>query len=302
MLSCRSCIGLFKQCKTTTSFLGAEMLLRVLWLLTLNTAFLNFPPEIIIAWETQTTNPLGIPSVSKWNPLPGTVKLICCFCIIVVVIFAVIDYMDAREKAGKSTPAKAFPEDRYQDPQFHFIGCVCVFGLMTILIIIYVKIVLKPLEMDPKRMGLWLGSLLVQVKITLDDTLSPEDKRDLRHAFDDLRQAPNGQGYEPVRSEGASHESSVDKQVDDRYEALWNTMHHWYRWSFCMVTPYNQEMWHLLMYAKKGNPQEMRIRNEDGPAEGQWSCLEIFFRFFMSYISEEASPILFSMPLPRCTS
>ena len=163
----------------TTSFLGAEMLLRVLWLLTLNTAFLNFPPEIIIAWETQT-NPLGIPSVSKWNPLPAMVHLIYCFCIIVVVIFAVIDYMDAREKAGKSMagksppPAKAFPEDRYQDPQFHFIGCVCVFGLMTILIIIYVKIVLKPLEMDPKRMGLWLFSLLVQVKITLDDTLSPK--------------------------------------------------------------------------------------------------------------------------------
>ena len=305
MVSCRSCIGVFKQCKTTTSFLGAEMLLRVLWLLTLNTAFLNFPPEIIIAWETQTTNPFGIPSVSKWNPLPATVKLICIFCIIVVVIFAVIDYMDAREKAGKSMagksppPAKAFPEDRYQDPQFHFIGCVCVFGLMTILMIIYVKIVLKPLEMDPKRMGLWLGSLLVQVKITLDDTLSPEDKRDLRHAFDDLRQAPNGQGYQPVRSEGASHESSVDKQVDDRYEALWNTMHHWYRWSFCMVTPYNQEMWHLLMYAQKGNPQEMRIQNEDGPAEGEWSCLEIFSRFVMSYISNGLSKaiIVYTLPL-----
>ena len=62
-----SCIGVFKQCKTTTSFLGTEMLLRVLWLLTLNTAFLNFPPEIIIAWETQT-NPLGIPPRQQMEP------------------------------------------------------------------------------------------------------------------------------------------------------------------------------------------------------------------------------------------
>ena len=303
-----SCIGVFKQCKTTTSFLGTEMLLRVLWLLTLNTAFLNFPPEIIIAWETQT-NPLGIPPVSKWNPLPATVHLIYCFCIIVVVIFAVIDYMDAREKAGKSMagksppPAKAFPEDRYQDPQFHFIGCVCVFGLMTILIIIYVKIVLKPLEMDPKRMGLWLGSLLVQVKITLDDTLSPKDQRDLQHAFSDVRHAfdhaPNGHGYQPMRSEGASHESSVGTREDKRYQALRKLMYHWYRWSFCMVTPYNQEMWHLLMYAQKGNPQEMRIQNEDGPAEGQWSWLEIFSRFVMSYISNGLykAIIVYTLPL-----
>eukprot|EP00435_Cladocopium_sp_Y103_P020726 s3595_g5.t1 len=117
-----SCIGVFKKCKMT--FLGAEMLLRVLWLLTLNTAFLNFPPELIIAWETHTNPfqiPSPIPSVSKWNPLPLMVQLICYFCILVVVIFGLIDYRDVREKARKSMadespPDPAFPEDRYQDP------------------------------------------------------------------------------------------------------------------------------------------------------------------------------------------
>eukprot|EP00435_Cladocopium_sp_Y103_P017328 s3595_g4.t1 len=197
--------------------------------------------------------------------------------------------------ADESPPDPAFPEDRYQDPNFHLIGCVCVFGLMTLLMIIYVKIVLKPVEMDPKRIGLWLGSLLVQVKITLEDTLSPEDQCHLRDAFD---QAPAGQEGESLL-EGASHERDVDMHVDDRYQALWNMMHHWYRWSFCMVTPYNQEMWHLLMYAEKGNPQEMFVKSEDGPAEGQWSWLETKSRFFMSYISNGLykAIIVYTLPL-----
>mmetsp|Transcript_75984 Transcript_75984/g.120304 ORF Transcript_75984/g.120304 Transcript_75984/m.120304 type:complete len:393 (+) Transcript_75984:332-1510(+) len=292
-----SCIGVFKKCKMT--FLCAEMLLRVLWLLTLNTAFQNFPPEIII-WSETGQNPFGIPSVSKWNPLPLTVHLICCFCIIVVVIFGVYDYCVVRAKAGKETPAPATPEDRYQDPNCHFIGCVCVFGLMTILIIIYAKIVLKPLEMDPKRMGLWLFSVLVQVKITLDDTLPPEDQRQLQYLRQALDHTPNGHGYQPMRSsEGLSHENSAGMHEDKRYEALWKMMHHWYRWSFCMVTPNNRDMWHLLMYAHKGNDKEMRIRNKEGPAEGQWSWLEINSRFFMSYISNGLykAIIVYTLPL-----
>mmetsp|Transcript_51321 Transcript_51321/g.84200 ORF Transcript_51321/g.84200 Transcript_51321/m.84200 type:complete len:389 (+) Transcript_51321:332-1498(+) len=288
-----SCIGVFKKCKMT--FLCAEMLLRVLWLLTLNTAFQNFPPEIII-WSETGQNPFGIPSVSKWNPLPLTVHLICCFCIIVVVIFGVYDYCVVRAKAGKETPAPATPEDRYQDPNCHFIGCVCVFGLMTLLMIIYVKIVLKPLEMDPKRMGLWLGSMLVQVKITLDDTLSPKDQRQLQNAFQ------TRQEYEQLL-EGESLESSMDKQEDKqedkRYETLRKMVYHWYRWAFCMVTPFNPKIWHLHMYAHMGNAREMRIRNEEGPAESQWPWWEINSRFFMSYISNGLykAIIVYTLPL-----
>ena len=297
-----SCIGVVHQ--GSCSFLGVEMLLRVLWLLTLNTAFLNFPPELIIAWETQT-NPFGIPSVSKWNPLPATVKLICCFCIIVLVMFGVLDYLDARDRAGKSMagkkqtlPAPASPEDRYQDPKFHLVGCVCVFGLMTLLMFIYVKVVLKPLEMDPKRMGLWLGSLLVQVKITLEGTLSAEDQRGLQMVFDQARDAP-GRSYRLVRSEGESHEGMDTNE--DRYQPLWDVAQNWYRWACCMVTPFNQKMWHLLMYAHKRNPngEQLRIQNEDGPAEGQWSSWEINCRFAMSYISNGLykAIIVYTLPL-----
>ena len=298
-----SCIGVFYQ--DSCSFLGVEMLLRVLWLLTLNTAFLNFPPELIIAWETQT-NPFGIPPVSKWNPLPATVKLICCFCIIVLVMFGVLDYLDVRDKARKSKdskagekktlPAPASPEDRYQDPKFHLVGCVCVFGLMTLLMFIYVKVVLKPLEMDPKRMGLWLGSLLVQVKITLEGTLSPEEQRGLQRLF-------GRQSHRPIPSVPLEGESHVPIEgVHERYQPLWDVMQNWYRWACCMVTPFNPKMWHLLMYAHKRNPngEQLRIQNEDGhPAEGQWPWWEIISRFAMSYISNGLykAIIVYTLPL-----
>ena len=47
------------------------------------------------------------------------------------------------------------------------------------------------------------------------------------------------------------------------------------------------------------NPQEMRIQNEDGPAEGQWSWLEIYCRFFMSYMSNGfyKAIIVYTLPL-----
>eukprot|EP00435_Cladocopium_sp_Y103_P028651 s2199_g7.t1 len=297
------CIGVFYQGGCS-----------VLWLITLNTAFLNFPPELIIAWETQT-DPFGIPSVSKWNPLPATVKLICCFSIIVLVVFGVLDYLDVLDMTGKSragkkkTPGPAEPDDRYQDPQFHFIGCVCVFGLMTLLMFIYVKIVLKPLEMDPKRMGLWLGSLLVQVKITLEGTLTSEQRPRLRRVFD---QSQGSQSHSPlpITSEGESHEDEdEDEGEDKRCQALWDVVHHWYRWACCMVTPFNPKMWHLLMYAHKRNPnsEQLRIQKEDGkedgkedvPAEGQWSCFEMNSRFAMSYISNGLykAIIVYTLPL-----
>ena len=67
-------------------------------------------------------------------------------------------------------------KDRFQDPTSHFLGCVCIFVLVTSLMVIYIETILQPLEMNPKRMGLWLGALLVQVRITLDDKTLKEEE------------------------------------------------------------------------------------------------------------------------------
>ena len=204
-----SWLPVLARCRCT--FLGAEMFLRVLWLLTLNAAFLNLPPEFTIVWEKHVS-PFEIPSVSKWNPLPATVHSICCFCILLVLLFGLPDYAAARRAAEdeEEYPAAAVPEDRYQDPTCHLIGCICVFGLMTLLMIIYLQIVLRPMEMDPWKMGLWCGSLLVQIKITLEDALSPRAQQDLQVAFQaDVLEESN---------------------VEDRYQAVRHVMHHWHRW------------------------------------------------------------------------
>eukprot|EP00435_Cladocopium_sp_Y103_P030171 s1163_g7.t1 len=267
------------------SFLGAEMFLRVLWLLTLNAAFLNLPPEFTIVWEKHVS-PFEIPSVSKWNPLPATVHSICCFCILLVLFFGLPDYAAARRAAEdeEEYPAAAVPEDRYQDPTCHLIGCICVFGLMTLLMIIYLQIVLRPMEMDPWKMGLWCGSLLVQIKITLEDALSPRAQQDLQVAF-------QGQGYKSLDAEESS--------VEDRYQAVRHVMHHWHRWACCMVTPLNTKIWCLLMFARK---HRLRISRDDGAAEVQWSWLEITSRFAMSYISNGLykAIIVYTLPLWLC--
>ena len=204
-----SWLPVLAQCRCT--FLGAEMFLRVLWLLTLNAAFLNLPPEFTIVWEKHVS-PFDIPSVSKWNPLPATVHSICCFCILLVLLFGLPDYAAARRAAEdeEEYPAAAVPEDRYQDPTCHLIGCICVFGLMTLLMIIYLQIVLRPMEMDPWKMGLWCGSLLVQIKITLEDALSPRAQQDLQVAF--------------------QADVFEESNVEDRYQAVRHVMHHWHRW------------------------------------------------------------------------
>ena len=288
-----SWIGVVLECRCTT-FLGAETILRVLWLLTLNTAFLNLPPEFTIAFE-KNVSPFAIPSVSKWNPLPATVHVICFFCILMVLIFGWLDYWQARHQAGTDEkPAPAAPEDRYQDPACHLIGCVCVFGLMTLLMIIYVQIVLRPMEMDPKKMGLWFGSLLVQIKITTEDTFSPDEKQKFLEAF-----APSlapSQGYSNL------HEESVRK----RHDAAQELLQHWHRWAFCMVTPFNTEIWHLLMFAQQ---KRMKISREDSHAKKaeevrqvRWSRIEITLRFVMSYVSNGLykAIIVYTLPLWLC--
>ena len=287
-----SWIGVMLECRCTT-FLGAETLLRALWLLTLNTAFLNLPPEFAIAFE-QNVSPFAIPSVSKWNPLPATVHVICCFCILLVLIFGLLDYRQARHKAGTDEkPAPAAPEDRYQDPTCHLFGCVCVFGLMTLLMIIYVHIVLRPIEMDPKKMGLWFGSLLVQIKITMEDSFSPDEKQNLLAAF-----APS-QGYSNLQSD--------EPRVQNRHDAAQELLQHWHRWAFCMVTPFNTKIWHLMMYAAEQTEMKIsREAREDSHAEKvlqvRWSRIELTLRFFMSYVSNGLykAIIVYTLPLWLC--
>ena len=282
-----SWIAVVLRCRCTT-FLGAEMLLRVLWLLTLNTAFLSLPPEFAIAFE-KNVSLFAIPCVSKWNPLPATVNSICCFCIFLVLIFGLPDYWHARHKAEiREYPAPAVPQDRYQDPTFHLIGCVCVFGLMTLLMIIYVQIVLRPMEMDPKKMGLWFGSLLVQIKITLEDSedsFSPSDQLNLLEAC-----AP---------SQGYSNLHEVSDESEKRYHAVQELLQYWHRWACCMVTPFNTKIWHLMMYVRD---QKMKISQKDSAREVQWSWIEITLRFFMSYVSNGLykAIIVYTLPLWLC--
>ncbi|CAE7367595.1 ALG11 [Symbiodinium natans] len=288
-----SSLRVFSRCSCT--FLCAEMLLRVLWLLTLNTAFLNMPPVITIAWERQV-NPFEIPAVSKWNPLPVTVHAIYSLCLVLVAIFGVPDYLYVRSKSeANDSPTPAAPEDRYQDPTCHLLGCICVFGLMTLLMIIYLQIVLRPLEMDPKKIGLWFGSLLVQIKITMDDTLSPEARLDLQRAFDPDAPSniPGHRDYQPLQNESEAREES---SLQDRYQAVRQMMHHWNRWACCMVTPFNTKMWHLLMFSHK---RKIHISGGKGPAEGRWCQVEIACRFAMSYISNGLykAIIVYTLPL-----
>ena len=44
---------------------------------------------------------------------------------------------------------------------------VCVFLLVSLLMGIYLGTVMQPLEMNPEKTGLWLGSLLVQVRASI---------------------------------------------------------------------------------------------------------------------------------------
>eukprot|EP00435_Cladocopium_sp_Y103_P017232 s906_g4.t1 len=308
----------FQHC--TWSSVGVELLFRMIWLFTLNTAFRDFPPLAIIFLETHTL--FGIPSVSIWNPLPSAVWFIVFVSLFWVMVFGLFDFLDVCQIADES-PTSAFPrdagkcatsedsgpkpKDRFQDPSCHFIRCLGIFGLMTLLLLIYVKIVLQPMEMNPKRMGLWFGALLVQVKITSqgsNDTLSSKHRDNLlafcNEESEEESQADSEEKMELFNQHSESQaESFARTSVPNLYDALWQAMHHWYRWAFCMGTPFNPEMWHLLMYAHKGNPEEMRIRNEDGLGGVQWSWSEITSRFVMSYFSNGLykAIIVYTLPL-----
>lgn len=141
--------------------------------------------------------------------------------------------------------------------------------------------------MDPKKMGLWFGSLLVQLKITLEDSFSPTDQLNLKDAF-----APS-QGYSKL------HEESDESGVQKRYDAVQELLQHWHRWACCMVTPFNTDIWHLMMYVRQ---RKMRISREGSEAEVQWSWTEIKLRFFMSYVSNGLykAIIVYTLPLWLC--
>eukprot|EP00438_Fugacium_kawagutii_P021899 Skav207146 [mRNA] locus=scaffold573:37769:46996:+ [translate_table: standard] len=285
------------------SFRCLEINLRILWLLTLNMAFLSVPPQLVIVWERHVS-PFEIPYVSKWNPLPATVHIICIFAMILFLNFAVRDYLHSRHSKDLlhehpeanlevHEDEGAHPEDRYQDPNCHIISCMCVFGLMSMLVIIYVNIVLRPFEMDLKKMGLWLGSLLVQTKITLTDTLSSQDRNDLREAFGSAR-ATNAEGYKPCYDAIIEENNTL---IGKRHKAVINAIVHWHRWACCMVTPYNPKIWNLLMLAKKKNA---RIKRQgDGAEYPPFTWSEINVRFLMSYISNGfyMAILVYTLPL-----
>ena len=161
---------------------------------------------------------------------------------------------------------------------------------MTLLIIIYLQIVLRPMEMDPKKMALWFGSLLVQIKITSEDSCSPLE---LSEAF--------SRRYSKLLEE--SNESGVQKRYESNecYGLVKELLPHWLRWAFCMVTPFHPDLWHLMMYVRQRKTRVCRKDSEAG-VQRQWSCIEITSRFMMSYVSNGLykAIIVYTLPLWLC--
>ena len=301
------CLRFFSNCGCT--LVGSEMCFRILWLLTLNTAFLKLPPEIVIAWE-QRCSLFDIPSVSKWNPLPLTVDTICWICLLLVLSFGISDFCRAWRKSQGSSwrslmgeGAAATPEDRYQDPACHILACVSVFGLTMLLVVLYLQIVLQPLEMDPKKTALWFGAVLVQVKITLDDSMAKNAKDLLRAAFDNALVDPPNADSEAVslthEQSGSDDKIQPINNAEYLYKAIKLRSHEWHRWASCMVTPCNIEIWQLLIFAQENDKHICSKKCEN---KVQWSWLEITLRFSMSYISNGfcKAILVYTLPLWLC--
>ena len=167
------------------TILLADIVFRVLWLLTINTAFLQLPPLVTLAFQETSYH-------TVWNPLPVTTWIIFGMTLLSTCSWGCYDYKAAskwkvleggedssdeshedvkddsdenHDGHDESDDKECQPEDRYQDPMCHFLGCFCIFLLMSMLIGIYIHTILKPLEMDPEKIWLWWGSLLVQVGI-----------------------------------------------------------------------------------------------------------------------------------------
>ena len=169
-----SCCAL--TARTPVTLQCMDMLFRVLWLLVVNTSFLTLPPIFLIAYRRRVSV-FSVPHVAKWNPLPLTIRMVLLVSVLIVAIFMYFDAKAVRGKEAERVPKKASPQDRYQDPNSPLLGCICIFLLMSCLMIIYLQTVMQPLAMDPKKIGLWLGSLLVQVRFTLDDNTVQEELR-----------------------------------------------------------------------------------------------------------------------------
>lgn len=209
ILQCLRCISKAVS-KYGGSLLFADMSFRVLWLLMINTAFLQVPPLILISF-TSIESPLlplvlpgfgEIPPVSLWNPLPlTTLVVIGIFSSVSALIWGCLDWSraarweDEERKEKNLEDLEGLPEDRFQEPTCHVLGCGCIFLLVTILMVIYVRTIVEPLEMNPKRMGLWFGALLVQVKVTLDDKTLKQDVKRLERLKDAIEEADGLEAY-----------------------------------------------------------------------------------------------------------
>lgn len=62
--------------------------------------------------------------------------------------------------------------------------------------IIYIRTILQPLEMNPKRMFLWWCAQLVQVKITLDDKTLKQEVQDLKRLRDAIQKTEHHEDHE----------------------------------------------------------------------------------------------------------
>ncbi|CAK9031527.1 unnamed protein product [Durusdinium trenchii] len=340
-----------------------DMSFRVLWLLMINTAFLQVPPLLTTGYENQVLPGVGnIPSVSIWNPLPMTAVVIGCLSLVSATLWAYFDYCNAvpnwaadektaewaarssldtasyqhstrptkfastattsakMETSSSTIPAsttasyppgnkptwsssfglicdekevqkklkKPIPEDRFQDPTSHFLGCVCIFVLVTSLMVIYIETILQPLEMNPKRMGLWLGALLVQVRITLDDKTLKEEEGYNKTPPTKKHQASQREAYyysqlqlcehqatdlaSDFESEGDEHGAKKTPEHSDA-----QLLRHWLRWACCMVTPENREMWGLHLSARRWNSSitreaeaEAKVSHGKAPCFRRW--------------------------------
>eukprot|EP00438_Fugacium_kawagutii_P006505 Skav209098 [mRNA] locus=scaffold179:52654:58492:+ [translate_table: standard] len=198
MCGCHGLICISKAVsKCGGSLLFADMSFRVLWLLMINTAFLQVPPLILtsctsierVRWVLPGFG--EIPPVSLWNPLPlTTLVVIGVSSSFSALCWGCLDWSRAKRwEHEKREEDKREPEDRFQDPTCHFLGCACICMLVTILMVIYVRTIVEPLEMNPKRMGLWFGALLVQVRVTLDDKTFQQDVKDLQRLKEAIQKA-----------------------------------------------------------------------------------------------------------------
>ena len=304
------CFMLSSYSESCLTLQGIDMFFRVLWLLILNTAIVALPPIIAIAVQ-QRVGLFSVPSVSKWNPLPLATKCIVWLCFVALWRCIFLDWRRAREKASRNEArVAAEARCRYQDPECHLVGCFCVFLLVSLLMIIYLGIVMQPLGMNPKKTGLWLGSLLVQIRITLDDRTVQEeirqDRNAARMAFDAARKAM----WDASRSVCCQMGFGIVVPAQEPRSRLHRPILRWMRWACCMTAPSNSGMWSLHILACDGRANRMKLRQKDdrekddrdARARDPWGMPEIKFRFFMSYVSNGLyrAILVYTLPLWLC--